>query len=82
MWKEGHLGIKNLTQIINQIVKILPHLTCILRLICGDKLFLTPMVSKEDLVFLNESMKHPKLSLPLKESQSEKNKLCCTAKWK
>ena len=34
-----------LTKIINQIVEILQHLTYILRLICGDKLFLTPTVS-------------------------------------
>ena len=40
---------KNLTQIIIQIVEILPHLACILRLICEDKLFLTPVVSQEDI---------------------------------
>ena len=61
---------KNLTQIINKIMKILQHLAHILRLICGDKLFLTLMVSQED-TSLIKSSKHPKLLLPLKESQKE-----------
>ena len=70
-----------LTKIINQIVEILQHLTYILRLIYGDKLFLTPMVSYKNLFLSNESMKQPKLLLPLKDSKSKKSKLCCTIKW-
>ena len=62
-----------LTKIINQIVEILQHLTYILRLIYGDKLFLTPMVSYKNLFLSNESMKQPKLLLPLKDSKSKKS---------